>query len=128
MNETRIRTADLDNERSVLNVTWGDGHHSEYPLKYLRKSCPCATCRTEREEARKNPFRMIPAGQRPESLKVTNIEGVGQYGLKFVWNDGHSTGIYTLEHLRELCPCEACAAQRTEDVKPYVHGIYIPRG
>jgi DUF971 family protein len=126
MSKNRIRTAKLDPDRAVLDITWGDGHRSEYPLKYLRTSCPCATCRQEREEARQNPFRMIPAGPRPESLKVSHIEGVGQYGLKFVWNDGHSTGIYTLEHLRELCPCDACAAQRTEDVKPYVHGIYIP--
>jgi len=126
MNETRIRKANLNDAAATLDVTWGDGHNSEFPLKYLRANCPCATCRTEREEARKNPFRMIPPGQRPPSVAVSNIEGVGQYGLKFVWNDGHSTGIYTLEHLRELCPCEACTAQRSTDEKPYVHGIYIP--
>lgn len=128
MNETRIRAANLNDANATLDVTWGDGHASVYPLKYLRENCPCANCRTEREEARKNPFRMIPAGQRPAAVGVTHIEGVGNYGLKFVWNDGHSTGIYTLEHLRAFCPCEACKAQRPADDKPYVHGIYIPGG
>jgi DUF971 family protein len=25
-----------------------------------------------------------------------------------VWNDGHDTGLYTLEYLRELCECPLC--------------------
>jgi DUF971 family protein len=28
---------------------------------------------------------------------------VGRYAYKIVWNDGHDAGIYTLDHLRELC-------------------------
>jgi DUF971 family protein len=28
---------------------------------------------------------------------------VGYYAYKITWNDGHDTGIYTLENLRQLC-------------------------
>jgi DUF971 family protein len=33
---------------------------------------------------------------------------VGHYAYKITWNDGHDTGIFTLEHLRELCQCAEC--------------------
>jgi DUF971 family protein len=33
---------------------------------------------------------------------------VGRYAIQFHWSDGHSTGIYTFEHLRELCTCPIC--------------------
>jgi DUF971 family protein len=31
---------------------------------------------------------------------------VGNYALQPSWDDGHSTGIYTWEYLRYLCPAE----------------------
>jgi DUF971 family protein len=30
---------------------------------------------------------------------------IGRYAYKIVWSDGHDTGIFTLEQLRELCRC-----------------------
>ena len=27
-----------------IRIDWKDGHHSDYPLGYLRDECPCATC------------------------------------------------------------------------------------
>jgi DUF971 family protein len=33
---------------------------------------------------------------------------VGHYAYKFTWNDGHDTGLYTLETLRGLCQCSQC--------------------
>jgi DUF971 family protein len=36
----------------------------------------------------------------------TAIHYVGRYALQFMWSDGHSTGIYTFEYLRELGAAE----------------------
>jgi DUF971 family protein len=44
--------------------------------------------------------------------KMLNVEPVGNYALRIYWNDGHSSGIYSWEHLRNLCPCEECKAAR----------------
>jgi len=30
---------------------------------------------------------------------------VGRYAVQIAWTDGHDSGIYTFEYLRELCPC-----------------------
>ena len=34
--------------------------------------------------------------------ELADIGLVGAYGLNAVWGDGHSTGIYTFERLRDL--------------------------
>lgn len=119
-----VMDADLTDEALVL--VWGDGHRSAYPFPALRSECPCAGCRAEREAARGNPFHVLTHGTSPAATRLVGLEPVGQYGIRLVWGDGHQAGIYTFEHLREICPCEACRAVRPADEKPWVHGIYIP--
>lgn len=47
----------------------------------------------------------IPLG--PSAFSLRRIEWVGGYGVQPVWNDGHSTGIYTFDYLRRLGEMEA---------------------
>ena len=42
-------------------------------------------------------------------LKPVSITPVGYYAYRIAWSDGHDSGIYTLEHLRELCQCPECS-------------------
>jgi DUF971 family protein len=44
-----------------------------------------------------------------DDLQILTVEIVGQYALHFNWSDGHGSGIYPFERLRELCPCEPCS-------------------
>ena len=37
------------------------------------------------------------------NVAITGIDPVGNYALKLVFDDGHDSGIYTWEYLRELC-------------------------
>ncbi len=91
-----------------MTIEWRDGHKSQYELKYLRDGCPCATCTGAHggppaREQQANPLQLYKP-----TLKIEAVEPVGNYALRLVWNDGHSTGIYSFEHLRFLCPCEDC--------------------
>jgi len=43
-------------------------------------------------------------------LKPQKAELVGRYALQIYWSDGHSSGIYTFDYLRGLCPCTECEA------------------
>jgi ATP-binding protein involved in chromosome partitioning len=95
-----------DEQRLVID--WGDGHHSEYWPRDLRLACPCAGCVDEMTgqpilDPRTVPFDVYPAA----------IRWVGRYALGFEWSDGHDTGIYTFERLRDLCPCDECSARRS---------------
>ena len=90
-----------------LLIDWSDGHKSEYLWTHLREKCPCAGCQEEHMKP-PDPFRILkPSEMAP--LKPVSITPVGLYAYKIVWSDGHDTGLFTLEHLRELCQCTQCA-------------------
>jgi DUF971 family protein len=95
-----------------LIVEWNDGHRSEYTWQHLRSQCPCAGCRGEFGQA-PDPFRILSPKElapRPP-LAPLAVAPVGHYAYKITWNDGHDTGIYTLEHLRALCQCPVCKGE-----------------
>jgi DUF971 family protein len=92
-----------------LAVDWNDGHRSIHTWTNLRARCPCAGCREERDKP-PDPFRILkPTELLP--LKAVALTPVGYYAYKITWSDGHDTGIYTLEALRGLCECPACASK-----------------
>ena len=37
------------------------------------------------------------------AINLEALEAVGSYALQFIWNDGHSAGIYTWKYLHEAC-------------------------
>ena len=87
-----------------VQILWKDGHESVYTGYALRVGCPCALCVEEISGNKRLREESISKDVRPLS-----IDPVGSYAIRFTWSDGHSTGIYTFEHLRELCPCPICA-------------------
>lgn len=88
-----------------LEIRWADGHRSTYPPRFLRLRCPCAGCV---EELTGRPL-LVPESV-PEDVYPLAIRYVGRYALRFEWSDGHDTGIYTFELLRDICPCQECEA------------------
>jgi DUF971 family protein len=97
-----------------IKIDWKDGHHSDYGITYLRDKCPCATCtgahgtppREPESAAPATPFQMYKP-----VLKMLDVEPVGNYAIRIHWSDGHSSGIYTYDHFREICACEECRAK-----------------
>ncbi len=39
-------------------------------------------------------------------LRPTEVAQVGNYAIRFNWNDGHQHGIFSWDYLREWCPCQ----------------------
>jgi DUF971 family protein len=39
---------------------------------------------------------------------VRSMSTVGNYAIQFVWEDGHSFGIYPWDMLRKMCRCSIC--------------------
>jgi DUF971 family protein len=93
-----------------IQIDWRDGHHSSYTLEYLRDSCPCATCTGAHgnEPQPSNYSNPSPFQMYKPALKMNSVEAVGSYAVRVHWNDGHSTGIYSFDHLRKICPCPVC--------------------
>jgi ATP-binding protein involved in chromosome partitioning len=90
-----------------VRILWKDGHESVYTGYALRIACRCAQCVDEMT----GQAQWREASIRPD-ISPLAIDPVGRYALRFQWSDGHATGIYTFEHLRELCPCPRCAGSQ----------------
>jgi DUF971 family protein len=93
-----------------LVIEWSDGQVCKYSWRELRAQCPCAGCREERLQP-PDPFRILsPAELQP--LKPVSVTPIGYYAYKITWSDGHDTGLYTLEYLRQLCHCDQESMQK----------------
>jgi ATP-binding protein involved in chromosome partitioning len=93
----------------TLSVLWEDGQRNDFDVRDLRLACRCALCV---EEMSGRPL-LDPKSVRPDVTPRT-IASVGNYAITIIWNDGHSTGIYSFEHLRAFG--ERGAARVVEDV------------
>ncbi len=83
----------------MLAIAWRDGHESVYEVRALRLACGCAVCVDEwTGEGR------LSEASVPEDVHPLRIEPVGRYAIQISWSDGHDTGIYSFERLRELSP------------------------
>lgn len=103
----RPRPIRLDLDRAVaLSVTWSDGRRSVYPIAHLRRLSPSADARQLREEMARNPLTVLPSsGTDPgQPLTALGAEMVGNYALRIRFSDGHDTGIYSWDYLREIDP------------------------
>lgn len=85
-----------------LVIDWSDGERREYTFAELRDHCPCATCREKR--AAPAPMTLLPVLklQEAQPVAIKGMTPVGHYAYSIEFSDGHDTGIYTFELLREL--------------------------
>lgn len=93
----------------TLAIDWADGHATLYDFTALRWLCPCAYCRGE---AGLPGWLDSAPTLTDEQTRMTDIHLVGNYAVSPHWGDGHSTGFYTYNLLRDRCPCPECAARR----------------
>jgi prepilin-type processing-associated H-X9-DG protein len=99
-----------------VDITWADGHASHYEFAYLRAECPCATCNDERAKkeavatAAPGAASFAPLPMFKPKPRAQSAAQVGNYALSISFSDGHSTGRFSYDHLRTICPCAECAA------------------
>ncbi len=98
-----------DRQARTLAIEWSDDHRTTYDFVTLRWLCPCAYCRGE---AGLPGWLDSSPTLTAEQTRMVDIALVGQYAVAPTWGDGHQTGYYTFELLRNRCPCPACSAAR----------------
>ena len=98
-NNLSIKEHEVIND--MLLVSFSDGSESVISLKKLRDRCPCASCAGE-TDALGNLYKGPPQKLTEKSYQVNGLQSVGYYGIRPFWKDGHNTGIFTIELLKEL--------------------------
>ena len=81
-------------------IRWDDGKESFYSFATLRAASPSAETRGERDI-----FGNQHGGEVPKNyvgVEVTGWERIGNYAIRFDFSDGHRTGLYSYDLLRQL--------------------------
>lgn len=84
----------LNRAEKNLQLVFADGEFT-LPAEYLRVYSPSAEVR-----GHGNSAPVLVDGKM--NVGIDKIEAAGRYALKIDFDDGHDTGIYTWEYLREL--------------------------
>ena len=87
----------IEESDSEISINWSDETESKYNAAQLRKSCPCAGCVNEWTGEK-----TLKTDSVPDDLSFSSISIVGRYALNFHFSDGHDTGIYSFQYLRNL--------------------------
>ncbi|MCZ6666489.1 MAG: DUF971 domain-containing protein [Gammaproteobacteria bacterium] len=85
----------LHQQSRILEISFEDGQVFELSCEYLRVHSPSAEVRGHSPEQA-----VLQVGK--EKVNIREIEPMGNYAVKLVFDDGHNTGLYTWDYLYEL--------------------------
>ena len=95
-----LRPKDIQLVGNELCILWQDGSESYFPSEFLRKHSPSAANIGERDILG-NRY----GGDGPKEFPGVTIEGwdfQGNYAIRPWFSDGHSSGLFSWELLKEL--------------------------
>jgi DUF971 family protein len=90
----------LHKDRRALTVSFQSGQSFELPAEYLRVRSPSAEVQGHSPDERKTV-----GGKR--EVAILEVLPVGNYAVRLVFDDMHSTGIYSWDYLHELGSTQA---------------------
>jgi DUF971 family protein len=85
----------LHKDRRCLTVSFDNGQSFQLPAEYLRVRSPSAEVQGHSPDERKTV-----GGKR--EVQLLEVLPVGNYAVRLVFDDMHSTGIYSWAYLHEL--------------------------
>jgi DUF971 family protein len=95
-----LSPADVQLIGSEIAIRWNDDSESFITFATLRAASPSAETRGERDIFGHQYGGAVP--QNYTGVEVTGWERVGNYAIRFDFSDGHRTGLYSYELLRQL--------------------------
>jgi DUF971 family protein len=85
----------LSREERLLRVTFDDGSAFALPAEYLRTHSPSAEVQGHSAAERRTVGGKM-------AVAISAIEPVGNYAVRLIFDDGHTTGLYSWSYLHEL--------------------------
>ncbi len=99
----------------LLKFEWADGFEAVIEVKSFRKECPCAECKGETIAGMVVSLPKIDM-YKPGQYELKQIIPIGNYAISAVWGDGHDSGIYDWEYLRNICENNTLTEKQIEEV------------
>lgn len=84
-----------------LAIRWDNGEECFISLENLRRACPCASCKGE-TDIMGNLYKNPEVPLTPKAFQLLRFTAVGGYAIQPVWADGHATGLYSFDYLKQI--------------------------
>ncbi len=94
-NETWPTEVRLHKDRKTLTVTFEGGGSFDLPAEYLRVKSPSAEVQGHSPDQRKT----VPG---KKNVGIMEVLPIGNYAVRLVFDDMHSTGIFGWDYLLDL--------------------------
>ncbi len=88
----------------TLNIEFCDNYKANISAELLRVESPSAEVQGHSSRNKKTPLNK-------NTVSIKQIERVGNYAIRIIFDDGHSTGLFSWEYLYDL----------SINYKPYWH-------
>ena len=88
-------TLKVNKERNVLTLIFEDEAEMKLDSEYMRVESPSAEVQGHGPGQKKTV-----AGKK--NVTITDVQPVGHYAIRIVFSDGHDTGLFTWDYLKQL--------------------------
>ena len=86
-------TISLHKQSKILEIVYDNGLNFKLSCEYLRVFSPSAEVKGHGQE-------VLQTGKK--NVNINEVQPIGNYAVRFVFDDGHETGLYTWNYLYEL--------------------------
>ena len=105
-----VTKVDYHSVSKNLDVYFDDDSKAVFSCEFLRVHSPSAEVQGHSIKEKKTPLNK-------DNVSITNIEKVGNYAIRIIFDDGHDTGIYSWSYLRKM------AEQNTKLYEDYLKRV-----
>jgi DUF971 family protein len=85
----------LHQRSRILEIAYDDGARFRLPCEYLRVYSPSAEVRGHSPDSA-----VLQVGK--EQVNIADLQQVGNYAVKIIFDDGHRSGLYDWQYLYKL--------------------------
>ncbi|MFC3034142.1 gamma-butyrobetaine hydroxylase-like domain-containing protein [Pseudoalteromonas fenneropenaei] len=83
----------------VLDILFDDNWQASLSCEFLRTHSPSAEVQGHQHQHGLKPSKLVLG---KEQVAITQLEPVGHYAVRLIFDDGHQTGLFSWQYLRAL--------------------------
>ena len=91
----KVKSIIYNKLEKTLNLEFYDNYKANISAELLRVESPSAEVQGHSSKNKSTPLNK-------NNIAITQIERVGNYAIRIIFDDGHDTGIYSWSYLREM--------------------------
>ena len=93
--KNKIKSIIYNKLKKTLDITFHDNYIASISAELLRVESPSAEVQGHSSQNKNTPLNK-------NTVSIKQIERVGNYAIRIIFDDGHDTGIYSWSYLRAM--------------------------